>query len=208
MSVGSDDSLKELPLPFDISSAVSRALRISGSSRALAGIESEDQNIHIKDGSHMQQIPGFTRLRGESCPSNFSCVQDYTSQPPYYHYSKLPPYPNQPGICDSQPGLIDINPSSRLEQVYEFSDISQQSFCSRSQSLSYPDFYHTSDPYTQPTKRRRNTMQCSGSGEYSSDDYSPDHFSDWPWIGLLGNKPLWRKFNEVGTEMVVTKGGR
>ncbi len=208
MSVGSDDSLKELPLPFDISSAVSRALRISSSSKALAGIEGEIHPNHhtcLKDESHMQLITG---LPDESGPANFSCVQDYTTQSPYYHYSKLPPpYHNATDICDSPPGFMDINPS-RLEQFYEFSDVSQQPFCSRTQSLSFHDFYQNSELYAQPATKRRNTMQCSDKCACSSDDYSPDHFSDWPWIGLLGNKSLWRKFNEIGTEMVVTKGGR
>ncbi len=198
MSVGSEDSLTELPLPFDISSAVSRALRITSSSGAH---EDESHQIHPASiGNHSQSL---TRYEPDFC-----CMQEYPSLSPCYQYSRPPPPAYQCRTNDAQPGLVNINSSSSIEQFYEFSDLSQPPFYGRTQSLSYQNFYPDKEPYTPPAKRRRNTIQCCHDSDYSLNDHIHDYYSDWPWTALLENKSLWRNFDEVGTEMVVTKGGR
>ena len=215
MSVSSEDSLTELPLPFDISYAVSKALNISehqaigGAAEDYAGPPDRNQYFSCYGaGGQPEEMRAGTDA---CCPAIYNYMQEYHPQPPYYHCSTAlaPGFPTDQQTLassfDNPASLMNVSSSSSFEQFYELSDMAAQSgpspFNGRTQSCSYGQFYTESS--CSPPRKRRNTIQ------YCDDpDNGSDHYTDWPWTACLDNSSLWTKFDEIGTEMVVTKGGR
>lgn len=226
MSASSEDSLTELPLPFDISSAVSRALRINSTDGTSVPIYPNGHPavypVNVADGGELTGFDasggGLRRGHNVCYPSHYCCPQDCNPfgsrypfprpPPPSYPHSRpdLPLYETMSGssstISVHTSGEEYDSPSNpeQLQQFYKFMHSPSNQQHNRTQSYSYTTYCPADSP---PNKRRRNTVQ------YREDDYSPDvEYCNWPWQVELENKSLWRRFDEVGTEMVVTKGGR
>ena len=264
MSFSSDDSLGDLPLPYDISTAVSRALRINstdGSSSPDDGskvahpsnsLTAVDTTSHaIKE---QVAMPQFNRTRQ---PSSASYVYENTLQPNFtptglHHYSNPgpPAIYDQFGmeavdawndntvtvsICSSSESMLDSqNDMEQLDQFCNYivsnsdEELPLENNSSTpagataapiypSNSFPGPAYYYqypTVGMDTSPRKRQRST---STYGEYqyptscSSTESSPEKYVSQLhdcWTMKLENSCLWRQFDQIGTEMVITKGGR
>ena len=232
MSASSEDSLTELPLPFDISSAVSRALRINSTDGTDVPVyPSNHSTLYPANVAEGGVLTGFDSPEGglrrdhNVCYRSHYCypatAQDctpYSSYPTRYLFPRPPPpaYPSTRldlppyETMSSSSSTISVHASGeeydtpsnpeQLEQFYKFMHSQSNPQHDRTQSCSYATFCPTDSP---PSKRRRNTTQ------YCEDDYGNDsEYCEWPWQVELENKSIWRQFDDVGTEMVVTKGGR
>lgn len=266
MSFSSDDSLGDLPLPYDISTAVSRALRINstdGSSSPDDGskvahpsnsLTAVDTTSHaIKERVAMPQF-NCTRQ-----PSSASYVYENTLQPNFtptdlHHYSN----PGQStiydqfameavdawndntvtvSICNSSESMLDSqNDMEQLDQFCNYIvsnsdeelplDNNNSSPAGAAAAPLYPSNSFPGPAYyyqypaavgmeTPPRKRQRSTSTTYREYQYptscSSTESSPEKCVDQlhdRWEIKLENSSLWRQFDRIGTEMVITKGGR
>lgn len=264
MSFSSDDSLGDLPLPYDISSAVSRALRINSTgstspddgskvvhpSNSLTAVDTSSHSIKAQ-----VAMPHFNRSRQ---PSNASYVYENTLQPNFttptgpHQY----PTPGQPAIYD-QFGMEAVDAwndstvtvsicrssESMLDSQNDMEQLDQ--FCSYivsnsdeelplennnssglaaapiypSNSFPGPAYYYQYPPVgldSPPRKKQRSTTSSYRDYHYptscSSTESSPEKCVGAQnaacWTMRLENLSLWRQFDQIGTEMVITKGGR
>ena len=261
-SVSSDDSLGDLPLPYDISSAVSRALRINSTngttsprernccpqtvcpSNSLTAVDTSGYDIKRQDmNGH------YNPLRN---PSIASCLYENPLQtnftPGLHRFPPIPSqliYPEQFGmeaadawsdntvtvsICSSSESMLDSqNDMEQLDQFcnYIVSNSDEEPPMENSTAPvaapiypagAYPGpsyyYQYPVEVDSPPRKKPRSTSSC-GNYDYlgcSSTESSPDKCSIRPqkarWTMKLENALLWRQFDEIGTEMVITKGGR
>ena len=264
MSFSSDDSLGDLPLPYDISTAVSRALRINSTgstspddgtkvahpSNSLTAVDASSHAIK----AHIA-MPQFNRSRQ---PSSASYVYENTLQPNFtptglHHY----PNPGQPAIydqfgmeavdawsdntvtvsiCRSSESMLDSqNDMEQLDQFCSYivsnsdEELPLENNSSTGQAASaapiYPSnafpgpaYYYQYPPMGIESPPRKKQRSTSSYREYhyptscSSTESSPEKCAGVrdaaSWRIKLENLQLWRQFDQIGTEMVITKGGR
>ena len=262
MSFSSDDSLGDLPLPYDISTAVSRALRINSTgstspddgskvvhpSNSLTAVDTTSHAIK----AHVAMPPQLNRTRQ---PSSASYVYENTLQPNFtptglHHY----PNPGQPAIydqfgmeavdawndntvtvsiCRSSESMLDSqNDMEQLDQFCSYivsnSDeelpLENNSSTGQSAAPIYPSnsfpgpaYYYQYPPVGLDSPPRKKQRSTSSIREYhyptscSSTESSPEKCvgaQNVRWTMKLENLSLWRQFDQIGTEMVITKGGR
>ena len=262
MSFSSDDSLGDLPLPYDISSAVSRALRINSTDGSTSPdgcskvVYPSNSLTAVDTTSHaIKTQVAMSPFNLASQPSTTSYAYENTLQPNFtptglHHYSSPgPPIYDQFGmeavdawndhtvtvsICSSSESILDSqNDMEQLDQFcnYIVSNSDEELPLENSSSTSvaapiYPSNSFPGPPYyyqyqvgleTPPRKKQRST---SNYREYqyptscSSTESSPEkcvsrlQAQNNCWTMKLENVSLWRQFDQIGTEMVITKGGR
>ena len=257
MSISSDDSLGDLPLPYDISSAVSRALRINSTDGTTSMHERNgcpagvcpstpltvfDTTSHDIKGHAMN--PHFNCL---SDPTTASCAYDNTLHlnfPRLHHYPNQLVYPEQFGresmdawsdntvtvtICSSSESMLDSpNDMDQLDQFcnYIVSSSEEELPVENTNSSAAPVYpagtypgpsYYYQYPVGVESPPRKRPRSTSSYGDYqypscSSTESSPEKLISRHqkvyWAMKLENASLWRQFDEIGTEMVITKGGR
>ncbi len=222
----SDDSLRELPLPYDISYAVTRALRldsVGGTELAVPASECPPNLLTVNDGWNASKAfnPGF-------------CAVTHTFG--YVDVSDLALETIQldMAVHQIQTGDVDIlEQQGNLEQLDEFCKYIGNE--EEEGLLPFPSPAPNRRPYSisdcspvatranrQPRKKRRRTEEYHSSPEAVSPDgaYSPSapsaagRFNPHPppqcynWKVSLVNSDLWESFDQIGTEMVITKNGR
>ncbi len=263
MSFSSDDSLGDLPLPYDISTAVSRALRINstGSTSPDDGskvthpsnsLTAVDTSSHAIKAHKIIAMPQFTSSRQ---PSSASYVYENTLQPNFtptglHHYSNSgqPAIYDQFGmeavdawndstvtvsICRSSESMLDSqndmeqldqfcsyivsNNDEELPQLVQNNSATGQAAAVApvfpSNSFPGPSYCYQYPPVgSPPRKKPRSTASYREYHYPSSTESSPEKCVGVRdvacWAMKLENLQLWKKFDQIGTEMVITKGGR
>ena len=234
MSTSSEDSLVELPPPYAISSAVSRALRIE----STAGDEdSEEQRRAVNYPLSNSYFTAYdfpthstnSTYNGENYPTAASYYCQASN--PYYptsalvdphqylyphHYSAVHPVESQVQMeieAWSESTAISICNNSSSELLESQMNMDQlDRFCKYIDSSGDEEFGE---------KTERNEYGCFISGsspckEIRKDACSMPYYEDmdspeqvWKnWKVELENVNIWRDFDEIGTEMVITKAGR
>ena len=263
MSFSSDDSLGDLPLPYDISTAVSRALRINSTgstspddgskvvhpSNSLTAVDTTSHAIK----AHVAMPSQITCTRQ---PSSASYVYENTLQPNFtptglHHYpnSGHPAIYDQFGmeavdawndstmtvnICRSSESMLDSqNDMEQLDQFCSYivsnsdEELPLENNSSTGQlqaapiypsnSFPGPAYYYQYPPVGLDSPPRKKQRSTSSFREYryptscSSTESSPEKCvgaQNAHWTMKLENLSLWRQFDQIGTEMVITKGGR
>ena len=259
MSISSDDSLGDLPLPYDISTAVSRALRINSTggtaspherdgcpkaTRPSTSLTADDTSV-----SNIKKNITKTIYNRASHPITASCIyetsltpnftststalQHYHSNPPIYDHFAMEPMDAWSentvtvSICSSSESMLDSQ--NDLEQLDQFCnyivsnsddelpmDNTTPSAAPIYPARTYPGpSYYYQYPISVESPPRKKPRSTSHYADYhyhscSSPENSPEKCitDNAYWSMKLENASLWRQFDEIGTEMVITKGGR
>lgn len=263
-SISSDDSLGDLPLPYDISTAVSRALRINSTDGTAAPHERDgcpkiacpsnslmgDDNSNVGIKQHVTNV-AFNRAANHHSSSASYVYENthFTSSVGFHHYPSNPPGPavydqfvTEPmdawndstvtvSICSSSESMLDSQ--NDMEQLDQFCNYivsnsddelpleSTSTAASIYPAGAYPgpSYYYQYQPASVESPPRKKPRSTTNYTDYryqscSSPDSSLDKcISQQPggnvhWAMKLDNGSLWRQFDEIGTEMVITKGGR
>lgn len=270
MSFSSDDSLGDLPLPYDISSAVSRALRINstGSTSPDDGskvVHPSNSLTAVDTSGHAIKVPiAMPQFNCSRQPSSASYAYENSLQPNFSPAGLHPQYNlGQPAIYDQSFGMeavdawndsnvtVSICRSSEsmldsqndMEQLDQFCnyivsnsdeelpiDSNSSSTAGQtaaaaaapiypSNSFPGPAYYYQYPPVgldSPPRKKQRSTSSSYREYHYptscSSTESSPEKcvgvHNAACWTMKLENIQLWKQFDQIGTEMVITKGGR
>ena len=229
MSSSSVESLGELPQPYDISSAVSKALRIHSSSAESSSEVSARGAGHVLPLTANETSTASNTLRARAK----SCCDDYQSRfysDPKVHYYETD-FQMEMEIADSTISAIcntfedPLSAASSITELEHFC-----TFLDNSRDLEDQDVISTPEktpptrrmPCTHPSslgassKRRKSKRSLSFYEESSSSpEPSPAALAclsgparNFGWVASLANAEIWRKFDRVGTEMVITKTGR
>ena len=246
MSISSDDSLGDLPLPYDISSAVSRALRINSTDGAsiphehpknfcppnsLTALDNPANDIKKNAAKQcFNYHNSASNVYERTLHSNYP--PPYSSNPPVYDQFRMDAMDAWSdsnvtvSICSSSESMLDSQ--NDLEQLDQFcnyivsnsdDELPLESTAAAPiypAGLYPPPTYHyqfpaCADTQSPPRKMPRST---SSYADYhypscSSTENSPDKcVRQNHWRMKLENTTLWRQFDEISTEMVITKGGR
>ncbi len=263
MSTSSDSSLTELPQPYDISSAVSKALRIKSAGkrsnerktmrpRAVSYPTTSGYLTAYDFPAHRCDGDCYLSPVGYYCPPSNNLYQYYghpSSAPPAsadpqqflypHHYTAAAVHP-----CSSPPTpahQVEIDAwgestalsicNSSSEMLESQMDIEQlDRFCKYIDSNSDDEYIVEKsedgpedgpDDYgcfisgsltsrlvdSPPKKKKRKSMHSVAlSGYYDEDMDGGEELLDWKVE--LENSSMWREFDRVGTEMVITKAGR
>ena len=169
----SEGSLRALPQPYDISTAVSRTLRLSSSSTAgtnrdvaRPGRRGPAYRVTAPDGGSATKGPGLYSAADSRTYSFETYFEDVQLEMEVEGWSS-----------DGRSGGAT---EPHLDQ-----------FCRYLQSGD-----HDSSPESSPAK-------------YSPGVYRPSLQQHQPgWTVRLENDRLWKQFDSIGTEMVITKNGR
>ena len=261
-SISSDDSLGDLPLPYDISSAVSRALRINSTDGTTSPRERNSCPTNVCPSNSLTAVDTSScKIKRQDMNAHFNCLRnsstascvyenalqtDFTPELELHQLPNQPIYPEQFGmeavdawgdntvtvsICSSSESMLDSqNDMEQLDQFCNYivsnseEELAIESSTAPVVAPIYPAGAYPGPSYyyqypvgvdTPPRKKPRSTS----SYEYynypgcSSTESSPDKsICQRPqkahWTMKLENALLWRQFDEIGTEMVITKGGR
>lgn len=270
MSSGSESSLAELPQPYDISSAVSKALHVSTTVHGAEGETVRPKPSRARTLSY----PGYydfpahsssASAYSENYAAGYYCGTPYyfspsvsaaaavaaaaaavaTDPPQQYlyphHYASIHPAEahvqmeveawsesTTMSICNSTTDL-SLESKVNMEQLDQFckyidssgdeeliSEKAERSmfssagkdyrgYSARAMSRSAAEYSKESPP----RKKRRSTCPVSISGYYE-EDFEEDEDEDGArnWKVELDNSCMWKEFDSVGTEMVITKAGR
>ena len=270
MSTSSEGSLAELPLPYDISSAVSRALRIESTSsennapprrrlvkRARSvSYPSTSSYLTTYDYPAHSTKSAYNLSDSENNYAAAAAAAYYSSNYPYYNHSFGPHHPQQYfyphhfsavhpadlhvqmeveawsetatiSICNSSSDLLDSQVN--IEQL--------DRFCKYIDSSGDEDYImeKTDDDYmsgplkndyerymarnrmmnSPPRKKQRNVLSTASYYEDDLDSSVDTSLGEsvydqdvQQWKVELENSSMWREFDRVGTEMVITKAGR
>lgn len=255
MSSSSESSLTELPLPYDISSAVSRALRINSAGSG------EENPLPRTRSRRSLSFPGYYDFPAHQGPSvsayngsdgeNYAAASCYCSaasnpyfysipsadpQHPYFypqhHYPAI--HPNDPqvqmeveawtenttmSICNSSTDLLESQANiEQLDRFCKYIDSSgdEELITDRGESSMLSSIKANYECYiagrrsamigSPPKKKRKNACAMSLSSYFEEDYVGMDEIHDWKVE--LENATMWREFDNVGTEMVITKAGR
>lgn len=214
-SCGSDVSLHDLPLPYDISNAVSRALRLDSASgteltvpRSACPLNSPPGYNGWKDSKAAS--PGF-------CAVSHTCsyVDEYALETIKIDMAVRQMQANDPNYMEPH-----VNDLDRLDELCQYIDDEEEGLAlAPSGHRPYSVSESTPVPVrasARPKPKRRRTDECDSSPEVSPQRYSPPAGQFDPvgsaqrynWKVSLANLELWEKFDEIGTEMVITKNGR
>ena len=259
MSISSDDSLGDLPLPYDISTAVSRALRINSTdgtttpheqdgcpevacpSNSLTAFDTASYGTKCRPLIHRASYPTTSIYAYES-------ITPHTFTPTELHHYSNPPIYDQFGmeasdawndstvtvsICSSSESMLDTqNDMEQLDQFCNYivsnsdEELPLESTTTAPAQVApvYPtnscpgsSYYHQY-PVRIDSPPRKKLRSTSSYGDYhypgcSSTESSPEKSinrltQNLYWAMKLENVSLWRQFDQIGTEMVITKGGR
>ena len=212
MSISPVDSLGELPQPFDISSAVFRALRLSSS----GGTEVESHRPASERLKSLTATDGGERSKAptpgvSSVPNTFddSVLEDiHLAEMEIEAWAEM----RSEDLLDTEIEqlddfcrYIDNDSDEELDSKTENGD--KPTCAERSHSYSDYPRKRTRQP---PAKKRRCTYYEGSSPDVSPVKYAPEPLlqQDCPWRVRLQNSVLWRQFDRIGTEMVITKNGR
>ena len=261
-SISSDDSLGDLPLPYDISSAVSRALRINSTDGTTVPLERNGCPSNVCPSNSLTAVDTSScKIKRQdmnahlNClrkPSIASCVYEntlqtnFTSEPELHPYPSLPNqpiYPEQFGmeavdawgdnsvtvsICSSSESMLDShNDMEQLDQFCNYivsnsdEELPMENATAPVAAPIYPAgayprpsyYYQYRVGVDSPPRKKPRSTSSYGNYDYtlcSSTESSPDKcIRQRPhWTMKLENALLWKQFDEIGTEMVITKGGR
>ena len=260
MSSSSESSLAELPLPYDISSAVSRALHMNTSvhagetsrpkprARALSypGSGFYDFPAHSSSASAFSESNNYAAAYFCSNPYYFSGpVAPGTAEPPPqylypHHYSSIHPVDahvqmeveawsesTTMSICNSSTDL-SLDSKVNMEQLDQFckyidSSGDEELISEKGERSMFGSTSSADKDYrcysmraqrsaycieTPPRKKRRSTCPISLSGYYEEDYDEEEDEATRSWQMELDNSGMWKEFDGVGTEMVITKAGR
>ena len=215
MSTSSVDSLGDLPQPFDISNAVFRALRLSSS----GGTEVESHRPVSERLKSLTATDGGERLKAPnpdvSSVSNTFCesvLEDiHLGEMEIEAWAEM----RSEDLLDTEIEqlddfcrYIDNDSDEELDSKTDDGDEDFKPPCAE-RSHSYSDYprKRTRQP---PAKKRRCTYYEGSSPDISPVKYAPEPLlqKDCPWRVRLQNSALWRQFDRIGTEMVITKNGR
>ena len=213
MSTSSVDSLGDLPQPFDISNAVFRALRLSSS----GGTEVESHRPVSERLKSLTATDGGERLKAPttdvSSVSNTFCesVLEDLGEMEIEAWAEM----RSEDLLDTEIEqlddfcrYIDNDSDEELDSKTDNGDEDFKPPCAE-RSHSYSDYprKRTRQP---PAKKRRCTYYEGSSPDVSPVKYAPEPLlqKDCPWRVRLQNSALWRQFDRIGTEMVITKNGR
>ena len=260
MSSSSECSLAELPSPYHISSAVSRALHMDPSAcHSSSSSSSSDLPRRGRSLSYPTTAPsGYYDFpaHGAAVAAAYHASESENYSATYYHQTSSPYYfAAIPGSAPPEGGHFiyphpysSIHPAEQQVQmeIEAWSESTAMSICSGSgsgdllesqvnmeqldQFCKYIDssgdeefigekgessmlgsadneygcFSMTGSP---PPKKKRRSSSCALSMKsYYEDDKSTEEHCDW---GMeLENASMWREFDSIGTEMVITKAGR
>ena len=245
MSISSDDSLGDLPLPYDISSAVSRALRINSTdgtgapddahtrrrpSNSLTAVDKTMNDIKPNAPRHYHN-PAAGYVYERNLHSSFPPpgLHQYTSTPPVYDHFRMEAMEAwndstvTVSICSSSESMLDSqNDMDQLDQFcnYIVSNSDDDMPLETTTAPIYPTdmyptpTYHYRYAESAESPPRKKARSASSYADYhypscSSTESSPEKCTSKNyWRMKLENAALWRQFDEIGTEMVITKGGR
>lgn len=243
MSVSSEDSLSELPRPYDISSAVSRALRINSENDETClqsqCISRSARSLTAFDDSRGASIEGYEH-------NNYYPAECRVYDLPTAYGSLTYPIPSAPDQLPVQRSMEFYSDITTVRNTCSTDDLQANPShffkyveCADDERLPAqpPEFgplhhfydrrYTISGDLVSPTvslpmrKKIRSCNSVTYMDDINSPEISPvkkypppvscyppgaDHAL--PWKARLENSHLWRQFDEIGTEMVITKGGR
>ena len=265
MSISSEDSLSELPLPYDISSAVSRALRINSASDGTPLRQPHGRSMSVCPSYYLtandDSRDASKEVRRASHPHNYYDCQ-YQS---YNHSSQLHAINFEPKLNYPFPSHPDRSTFTIQTDMEPINEITAVTLCSSTEDFleseananqldqfcKYIDCTNDNDPITTnipeygpvpplyDTVHRRYTItgesvplslrmrepmrkKIRSYTAYMDDCSSPEvsPMKQYPppascytlgcqqWTAQLENSHLWKQFDQIGTEMVITKGGR
>lgn len=262
MSSSPEGSLVELPLPFDISSAVSRALRIN-STGCL------EENVYQRRGriarsfsypgyyqsfpAHQASTSGAYNVgQTENYSAGYYCSSSNTNpyfysvpstaamiepQPyfyPQHHYPAIHPADIQMeveawtedtsmSLCNSSSDMLESQANmEQLDQFCKYIDSSgdEELIAEGAESNMLGNAAANYDCYiaggfqsaamigsTPPKKKRKSIFPVMSLPSYYEEDIDEDDIMG-EWRVVLENSCIWKEFDNVGTEMVITKAGR
>ncbi len=256
MSSSSESSLAELPLPYAISSAVSRALHMDPSACSDGTLPRRGRSLSypMTAGSYFHDFPAHSA----AAAYNVSESENYPAT--YYHQTSSPYYYAAiPGSAPPEGGQFlyphpysIIHPEQQVQMEIEaWSESTAMSICSGSGSGDLLESQVNMEQLDQfckyidssgdeeftvekgessmlgsaeieyscynlrrgmagspPPKKKRKSSSCAMAlkSYYEDDPDGMEELRDW---GLeLENASMWREFDSIGTEMVITKAGR
>ena len=170
----SEESLRELPQPYDISTAVSRALRLSSSTGTDCDV---DRPARCGPAYRLTGYDGGNALKG---PEFYSAPESHTYRFENYFEGVQLEMEVEAWSSDDKSGGAEE--PQQLDM-----------FCRYLQNGDYE-----SSPENSPEKYPpRIHHPC-----YQQPRHHPG------WTVRLENDRLWKQFDSIGTEMVITKNGR
>lgn len=256
MSSSSENSLAELPLPYDISSAVSRALHMdsmggaenvyskrslsypsgyydfpahNAATSAYSGVSSEGESYPAAAYYCPTSNPYFYSMPNSAAAVTCTDPQQYL-YPHHYHHSTIIHPSEVPqvqmeveawsdsttiSICNNSSDEL-LESQANIEQLDQFckyidssgdeelivADKTENQIMLGSMKNDYGCYVTDGSP---PKRERKNTCTMSlPSSSYFEDDAEELR----SWKVELENRGMWREFDGVGTEMVITKAGR
>ena len=214
MSTSSVDSLGELPQPFDISNAVFRALRLSSS----GGTEVES---HRPASERLKSLTATDGERSKAPTPGVSSVSNtfYDSVLEDIHLAEMEieawAEMRSEDLLDTEIEqlddfcrYIDNGSDDELDSKIENGDEDFKPACAE-RSHSYSN-YPRKRARQPPAKKRRCTYYEGSNPDLSPVKYAPEPLlqQGCPWRVRLHNSSLWKQFDRIGTEMVITKNGR
>lgn len=258
MSSSSETSLAELPQPYDISSAVSRALQMDPNACSSDDVPSSHPIPRRGRSFSYPTAGGYYDFPAHSAAAyNASESENYAAAATYYHQTSSPYYYAAiPGSAPPEGGQFlfphpysSIHPAEQQVQmeIEAWSENTAMSICSGGsndllesqvnmeqldQFCKYIDSsgdeefigekgessmlgsgesdygYNMRCRSPPPKKKRKNLPSCSMplKSYYEDDPENMDDLREWDME--LENATMWREFDSIGTEMVITKAGR
>ena len=207
---GSDDILRKLPKPYDISSAVSRALRIDSSNRTEVtwpASEWPSNSMTRIDGTDASK-----RLDPRSMLFSSTYCEDYLEDIQLDMEVEVwsEAGASEGDILDSEKNI------HQLEKFCKFIDSSGEEdleylpdgYCHDQRPYSFSEFSITPRSRQPPRKKRRRTVGYDSSPDASPEKPQAQSEMKYDWNVRLANGDLWKQFDSIGTEMVITKNGR
>ena len=214
MTTGPVNTFQELPQPLDIADAVSRALRLSSS----GGTEVQCPRPTSELG-RLNSLTANDGLKATALGYSSHCNTFCESVLEADHLAEMD-IKAWAEARSSAEHLLETE--TNIEQLGEFChymDDSDEEFQPQSgessgeeeQWCSHKQRRRVKQP---PAKKRRSTISAAdyegSSPEASPVKYAPEPLQHptHPWKVKLNNSYLWRQFDSIGTEMVITKNGR
>ena len=204
MSYYSNNSLHELPLPYDISSAVSRALRLDSIGGPELPVPGSQRPLNSMAGRDVWSTSKAVNPR-PSAYYTYNSLEDYALEDIQFEMNIRQTTEVDVGTLESQNSIeqleefcnyIDNEEDLHIPDPPDFDSLGRNG-CRQYHSVS--ESKRSKQP---PSKKRRKTVdiECPSGPDVAIKRYN--------WKISLANSDLWKKFDEIGTEMVITKNGR
>lgn len=210
MTTCSVNRLRQLPSPLDIADVVSRALRLSSS----GGTEVQCPRPTSEWGrlNSLTAIDGGNGLKATALGCSSYCNTFRENVLEDNHLAEMEIEAWAEARSSTEHLLKTETNIEQLDELYRYIDDTDEEFQPQSVESSDDEeqLQHRKRAKQPPPKKRRSAYYEESSPETSPLKYAPEPLLHpaRPWKVKLNNSDLWRQFDDIGTEMVITKNGR